>query len=210
MYDSPYSWHGRCSTSSPHLGVDWRQAVHVRRQLCEPGRFDGQNVPHLVPGRNEEVKAAAVGPGLLTGGRSRARRSGGLQPVGPSARLSVRAGCQSHPCCNEPSHSPSRVVLLCRVEAHPLRPAPEQHAAVVYAQLGGRRLAAGGPHEAVHRCTGIVLVCEWGGLQGPTIRVSIQPNLGWACTGHQHGGQALSQTSAGPAAQGWQPREPSS
>jgi len=45
--------------------------------------------------------------------------------------------------------SPARVVLLRRVEADPLGAAAEQHAAVVYAQLGCRCLAAGRAHEAV-------------------------------------------------------------
>ena len=37
------------AASSPHLCVDGRQAVHVRRQLGEPGGLNGQDVPHLVP-----------------------------------------------------------------------------------------------------------------------------------------------------------------
>lgn len=58
-----------------------------------------------------------------------------------------------------PSSSPAAVILVRAVKAHPLGAAAEQHAAVVYAQLDRRCVAACRAHEAVDGGACIVLVC---------------------------------------------------
>lgn len=71
--------------------------------------------------------------------------------------------------------SPAGIVLLRGVEAHPLRPAAEEHRGVMDAQLGCSGVPARRAHKAIHRGPCILLVCRRAGRQGAALR---QPSAG--------------------------------